>query len=307
MSTIEMISAASQQKLLGEYSFESVELNTEEKIEAFVKECIAYARTYVQFNPEETGKVINGNITPMMPMVQLALPTADSDSGNAFRQKLIEMFQQNVPGFSPSQDVSVSPDSNRIVVVCANAGIPLRNLLNMKTLKDKYDRLLASPEKDLNRMVLHTESFENSLPSLFEKTLVDIEKENEPAKYLMLGLALNLIQPQSNPMTGAQFLAVGVEDPIFGIQWNELGKDFLGCLKVLEGDLVKKELLKRQVQQALTQCISNDQKQAVTMKIGQIVQQVILPTVCGGNQFDEKYGKYRTLAQKIIAEELKQL
>ena len=283
------------------------ELNTEEKIEAFVKECIAYARTYVQFNPEETGKVINGNITPMMPMVQLALPTADSDSGNTFRQRLIEMFQQNVPGFSPSQDVSVSPDSNRIVVVCANAGIPLRNLLNMKTLKDKYDRLLASPEKDLNRMVLHTESFENSLPPLFEKTLVDIEKENEPAKYLMLGLALDLIQPQSNPMTGAKFLAVGVEDPIFGIQWNELGKDFLGCLKVLEGDLAKKELLKRQVQQALTQCISNDQKQAVTMKIGQIVQQVILPTVCGGNQFDEKYGKYRTLAQKIIAEELKQL
>ena len=108
-------------------------------------------------------------------------------------------------------------------------------------------------------------------------------------------------------MTGAQFLAVGVEDPIFGIQWNELGKDFLGCLKVLEGDLAKKNLLKKQVQQALTQCISNDQKQAVTMKIGQIVQQVILPIVCGGNQFDEKYGKYRTLAQKIIAEELKQL
>ena len=41
------------------------ELNTEEKIEAFVKECIAYARTYVQFNPEETGKVINnGTATP---------------------------------------------------------------------------------------------------------------------------------------------------------------------------------------------------------------------------------------------------
>lgn len=284
------------------------ELNTEDKLEAFVRKCIAYARTYVQFNPEETGKVINGNITPMMSMVQIALPKADSDSGNAFRQRLVEMFQQNVPGFSPVQDVSISPDSNRMVVVCANAGIPLRNLLNMKTLKEKYDKLLAAPDKDLNRMVLHTESLDNPLPPLFEKTLVDIEQENEPAKYLMLGLALNLILPQSNPVTGAKFLALGIEDPIFGTQWNELGKDFLGCLAVLKDDRMKKETLKRQVIQALAiQCVSNEQKQAVTMKIGQIVQQVILPTVCGGNQFDEKYGEFRVLAQKIIAEELKQL
>ena len=71
---------------------------------------------------------------------------------------------------------------------------------------------------------------------------------------------------------------------------------------------MKKETLKRQVIQALAiQCVSNEQKQAVTMKIGQIVQQVILPAVCGGNQFDEKYGEFRVLAQKIIAEELKQL
>ena len=284
------------------------EFNTEDKLETFVKECIEYARTYVQFNPEETGKVINGNVTPMMPMVQIALPKADSDSGNAFRQRLIEMFQQNVPGFSPAQDVSISPEANRMVVVCANAGIPLRNLLNMKTLKDKYDKLLAASDKDLNRMVLHTESFEKPLPPLFEKTLVDIEHENEPAKYLMLGLALNLIQPQSNPVTGAKFLALGIEDPIFGTQWNELGKDFMGCLTVLKNDHLKKETLKRQVIQALAiQCVSNEQKQAVTMKIGQIIQQVVLPTVCGGNQFDERYGEFRDLAQKIIANELKQL
>ena len=284
------------------------ELNTEDKLEAFVKKCITYARTYVQFNPEETGKVINGNITPMMPMVQLALPNADSDSGNAFRQRLIDMFQQNVPGFSPTQDVSISPDSNRMVVVCANAGIPLRNLLNMKTLEDKYNRMLAAPNGDLNRMVLHTESFEKPLPLLFEETLIEKKQKAEPAKYLILGLALNLIQPQSNPITGAKFLALGVEDPIFGTQWNELDKDFSGCLSILEKDRVKMELLKKQVQQALTvQCVSNEQKQAVTMKIGQILQQVILPTVCGGNQFDERYGKFRALSKGIIAEELKQL
>ena len=241
-------------------------------------------------------------------MVQIALPNADSDSGNAFRQRLIEMFQQNVAGFQPGQDVSVSPDSNRIVVVCANAGIPLRNLLNMRTLKEKYDRLLAAPDKDLNRMVLHTESFAEPLPSLFEKTEEDIKQENEPAKYLMLGLALDLIQPQSNPITGAKFLALGVDDPIFGIQWSELGKDFSGCLTVLKNDRMKKETLKNQVIQALAvQCVSNEQKQTVSMKIGQIVQQVILPTVCGGNQFDDRYGKFRILAQSIIAEELRQL
>lgn len=285
-----------------------VELNTEEKIEAFVKSCVNWARSYVQFNPEETGKVIAGNSGKMMPMVQVALPKAESDSTEAFRNKLLDAFVQNVPGFVPNldTDLSINYKPNQMVVVCANAGFPLRYLENMKTLKQKYDQLLASPEGELNRMVLHTTSFAKPLPSLFEQSAVDLMEKAK--RQLMLAFAFQIVKQCQDPVTGESFYALRVPDGDFGDSWNKLAKDFKSCLEALSQNFKKFTLVEEQVAAELKiQARSNEQKASMRKAVGAVVKQVILPTMCENNEFDPTYLKYRDLAKDIFNTELKEL
>jgi hypothetical protein len=176
----------------------------------------------------------------------------------------------------------------------------------MKTLKDKYDRLLASPEKALNKMVLHTESFEKPLPPLFEMDSREIlENVKKP---LLLAFALQLITPQQNPVTGEKFYAMNIPDDFSDINWVPLSKDFAGCLDVLAHDFKKYQMLSSQVEKELQkQARSNDQKAALRKALGAVVQQIILPTMCEGNQFDPKYTEYKNRAIEIFNNELKEL
>ena len=176
----------------------------------------------------------------------------------------------------------------------------------MKVLKDKYDRLLAAPEKELNKMVLHTESFKQALPALFEMGSIEIEAEAR--KPLMLAFALKLIQPQQDPTTGERFFAMNVPDEVFGDNWVKIGKNFEGCLDVLAHDFKKFQLLKAQVEKELPkQARSNDQKAEMRKALGAVVNQLILPTMCENNQFSPVYAQYKALAVEIINSELKDL
>jgi len=283
------------------------ELNTDEKLEKFVRQVKNYAMSYVEFNPTECAQ--QGNVGQVMDMVQIALPAATSDSTQAFRNKLIKAFELTVANFNPSVggdgDVSENFKESQMVVVCAKAGFPLRHLDNMKVLKDKYDRLLAAPNKELNRMVLHTESFKKDLPALFE--LSGIEQGEKAKKPLMLAFAMKLIQEQRDPTTGESFLAMNIPDE-FGDSWVKLSKTFAGCLDVLAQDFKRFKKLEAQVEKELrTQARSNEQKAELRKAVAQVIQQIILPTMCEGNQFDPKYTEYKNLAKEIFNAELKDL
>lgn len=284
----------------------SQELTSDEKLESFVKGIVASVRTYVQFNAEEKSKVIGAEDGAMMSMLQVSVPVGDGQAA-AFREKLIREFERQVPGFNTKEDVSVNYKPNQIVVVAANAGFPLRYLSNLKVLKEKYDRLLAAPEKELNKMVLHTESFGEPLPSLFEKDAMELFKEME--RPLLLAYPLGLIVEQSNPVTGERFEALRVPDTTFGGDtWKPLGKDFMSTLKLLSGDYQTATILKQRVAEELKkQAVSNDQKTALKQRLGEVVNVRVLQTVCAGNQFDPKYEYYRNLAVDIINNELKLL
>ena len=286
-----------------------VELNTEEKIEKFVDVIIDYAKSYVQFNPNETSKIIEGNSGQMMTMLQVALPKAENDSAKAFTEKLVASFGNKFPGFVPKftdGDLSENFKPNQIVVVYANAGFPLRYLENMTTLKEKYDRLLAAPQKDLNKMVLHTETFAKSIPSLFELDAITLLKDIKPT--LMLAFCLNLIQIQQDPTTGAKFYAMNIPDDVFGDSWVKLAKDFSGCLNALSHDFKKCKMLEAQVEKEMaTKARSNEQKAEIRKALGGLVQQLILPTMCEGNQFSPVYAEYKALALEIINNKLQDL
>ena len=282
----------------------SQELTSEDKLETFVKDILASARTYVQFNAEEKSKVIGAEDGAMMSMIQLSLPKSDENT-TAIRNKIIKEFEKQVPGFNPKEDVSENYKPNQIVIVAANAGFPLRYLSNVKALKEKYDKLVAAPEKELNQMVLHTESFTTPLPSLFEVDSRELLKEME--RPLMLAYPLGIIAEQSNPVTGERFEALRVPDETFGgDSWMPLGKDFASTLSVLAGDFKTSSILKQRVAEELKkQAVSNDQKTALKKLLGELINTKILNGLCGGNQFDAKFTHYRELGVDIINNELK--
>ena len=58
--------------------------DSDEKIEAFVKQAVASAMPYVQLNAEETNKVIAGNEGGMMTMVQLASAYSSIVNGGTY-------------------------------------------------------------------------------------------------------------------------------------------------------------------------------------------------------------------------------
>ena len=284
------------------------ELNTDDKMEQFVKLVTQTSRTYVQFDANERSMVIAGNVGVMMPMVQLALPEADERT-NDFRQKLIEAFKKEVPGFEPKQDVAVNYKNNQIVVISANSGFPLRFLANVKTAKEKYDALVSKQNEkhQLNAMVLHTESFKEELVSLYEEDPETIKYKM--VKPLMLAYALQIIAEQQDPITQAKFDAIRIQDETFGDTWKPMGKGFVESWNALGQDFQLAQLLKKQVDKEFAiQARSNEQKAVLRKAIGQVVQSKILPSsLCENNQFNPNYTKFRNLAMEIISEKLQDL
>jgi len=284
------------------------ELNSEEKLEKFVKLVTSTSKSYVQFDPRETAMVIPGNTGAMMQMVQLALPQTDEKT-NDFKDRLIQAFERNVPGFSKKEDVSVNYKDNQIVVISANSGFPLRFLSNVKVCKEKYDALVTPQNSkcSLNRMVLHTESFKDALPELFEENAET--RKQKMVKPLMLAYALGIIKEQQNPVTGAKFDAIRVPDETFGDQWKPMGKGFADSWEAIAQDFKLAELLKNQVTKEMAiQARSNDQKAVLRKALGEVVQTKILPSpLCENNQFNPNYTKFRNLAVEIIQSELQDL
>lgn len=283
------------------------ELTSEERMEAFVKQIVQSSATYVQFNPQEKSKVIAGNSGAMMEMLQLSIPKPD-ESQQAFYNQLVQAFRNQVPGFQPS-DVSEHYKTNEIVAVSAKSGFPLRYLSNMTVLKDKYDKLVNSPDGAFNKMVLHTETFADiakTIPAIFEMDSMEIKKEILPK--LMLAYALGLIEEQQDPTTGEHFSAMKGKDAFGNDEWTPLGKDFGQIWNALGQDFAKASDLKDQVEAALaTQARSNEQKAVVKQALGNVLQNQVKNSLCEGNQFHPDFEGYKKVAVAILGNELKEL
>ena len=285
------------------------ELNSDEKLEQFVKLVTQTSCSYVQFNPEERVRVILGNTSQMMSMVQVYLPES-FEKKDSFRQKLIDTFVKEIPGFDPRLDLAVNYKTNQIVVVSAHAGFPLRFLTNVKVCKEKYDALVShlNSKHELNSMVLHTESFQEELPSLYEETPDEIRWKI--IKPLMLAYALGIIAEQQNPVTQAKFEAISIPDETFGgEEWKPLGKGFVESWYVLTQDFSLAKTLQEQVKKAMiVQARSNEQKAVICKNIGDVLKNKILPSfLCENNQFNSNYQRLSNLGKELVKEELQDL
>lgn len=302
-----MVDAAasdSTRKMVGVNILEKIkqEYNTEEKLEAFAKSLIDSATTFLQINKSQEG--ISTSSFPIM--LQLCIPEFEKDK--EFRTKLIKVFKGASKGLlrDEKQDVCINPKQNQIVVVAARAGMPLRFISNVEVLKKKYEDLLHAPEKDLNRMVLHTESISEDLPSLFDMNTNEIrDKVKIP---VLLAYALGLIQHKSDPTTQRNFDALRVKDDIDFI-WKELGRDILTVTDTVARDYpLAMSLIKEVNNEMIRSARSNDQKAELRDKLREILNTAILPhPSVENNEFSPIYKEYRELVGKIFNNELKDL
>ena len=283
------------------------EYNSEERLEQLCRSWVQSAKCYLQFNAEEQSKQFGNAPGGMMQMKLLRLPLFPEDQ-TGFRDKLIRMMQLVAPGFNPSENVSVCEKKNEIVIVSVAAGFPLRYVANVKELKQHYDRMIADPtEGQFNRMVLHTETFEKPLPTLFEKSIV--ERMEELKRTLMIAMGLKLFAEKNDPVTGERFLAINFPCD-FGDDWKRVGKDYLDMARNLAEQPAFAEQVERIINKTFAQQVrSNDQKAQLRRSIGMDVVRghILNLPVCEGNEFSTEYQKYKKLAEDIFTHELKEL
>ena len=283
------------------------EYNSEERLEQLCRSWVQSAQCYLQFNSEERCKQLGTTSDGMMKMIQLHLPLFFEDQ-TGFRDKLIRMMQRVDPLFNPSMDVLVCDKRNEIVIVSAAAGFPLRYVANVGVLKQHYDRMLADPtEGQLNRMVLHTETFEKPLPTLFEKSIN--ERMEELKRTLMIAMGLKLFAEMNDPVTGERFLAINFPSD-FGDDWKRVGMDYFDMVRNLAEQPAFADQVERIVDKTFAQQVrSNDQKAQLRRSIDMDVVRghILNLPVCEGNESSTEYQKYKKLAEDIFAHELKEL
>ncbi len=295
----DLASADSTLKMLDVNILEKIkqEFNSDERLEVFIKSIVASARCYLQFNAEEMSKVIPGCVNDMKSMVQLSLPEYNDPTN--FRQKFIDMFAGECPGFNAASDLSVNYKDNQIVVVAAASGFPLRFVANVATLKERYNDATMGVGSELSKMVLHTETLREGLPELFEKSVAQKEREIIPTT--LLAYAMDLAIDKTNPTTGETFKAIGFPDELGLIgNWINLGKNPMQAVKVLSNDFAGAVKISALVEEKLKgEYLHNEKKTALKGAIAALLNDVILP-LCSNNDQDPKYMMYRAAAIEII-------
>ncbi|MDE7419735.1 MAG: tubulin-like doman-containing protein [Muribaculaceae bacterium] len=304
----ELAIANSRYKVLNVNILEKLheELNTNEKLKAFAEKLVKASKTFLQFNSQEVSKSTGGKVTNTRSMLQLALPEMPEDP-NGFRERFITAFAEACPGFNRSEDVSVNPKVNEIVVVAAKSGFPLRHIDNVKTIREAYLKATSdSKEGEMNKYVLHTETFSQELPSLFEMSQQEIGTKFLPS--VILGKALGIIKEVEDPETQRKYHALVTTDEWgFDVYTEAGGKDFVSILDHVKGDFDLALKIDHEVKAQLTANYrSNDSKKKLQQEMITMLKEFVLPSY-GGNPMARGFKEAQDECRKIFSNELKLL
>lgn len=278
--------------------------STPEKRKRFVGDIYRAAQSFLTFNGSEEGKGSPETAANHQKIIQLSLPLCDED--DTFRNDFIKDFGESgkIP-FNKDNDVSVNFKSNQIVVVTAHSGFPLRYVDNVRVLKEKYDILTRN---DVNRMVVHTESFSSALPALFNKDGATAEKELMPIVLLAYTID-GIIVEREDVETGEKIKAFAGEKNRMGriSRWINVGDDMVGTLKELSKmtRAMDAEALKKTVQEELTTNYKHiEKKNQLMLKLGETLDNVLLPLV-GGNDNNPVFIAFNAAAEKLCDNDLR--
>lgn len=277
--------------------------STPEKTQAFVHELYNAAQSFLTFNSSEEGQGSPETAANHKKIIQLSLPKSEDD--DTFREQFIEAFKNSGKiEFNRDQDVSDNFKTNQIVVVTAHSGFPLRYVDNVRVLKEKYDALVR---KDVNRMVVHTESFSKPLPTLFSKSKTESKKELMPV-VLLAYVIDGIIVDKEDPETGRKYKAFAGEKNKMGrvSRWIEVGTGIIDTLDEISKQTKAMDAasLKNAVLEELdTNYKHIEKKKALMLKLGELLDNVLLPE-CGGNENAPAFQAFNKAAETLCDNDL---
>lgn len=280
------------------------ECSTPDKMKHFVQGIYNAAQSYLTFNGSEEGQGSPETAANHQKIVQLSLPKYEDN--DTFRNDFIKAFGDsgNIP-FDTERDVSVNFKSNQIIVITAHSGFPLRYVDNVRVLKEKYDVLVRS---EVNRMVVHTESFAKPLPNLYATDPATRKKDLMPV--VLLAYALDgIIVEREDVETGEKYKAFAGEKNKMGriSRWVHVGGDIVETLNELSkaARALDAAALKKAVETELgTNYKHIDKKNALMLKLGELLDTVILP-LANGNEENPMFKAFNLAAEKLCENDLK--
>ncbi|EKJ89404.1 Tubulin like protein [Bacteroides finegoldii] len=282
----------------------NTDCSTPDKRKRFVKEIYNAAQSFLPFNGSEEGKGSPETAANHQKIIQLSLPTYEED--DTFRNDFIKDFGESgkIP-FNKDNDVSTNFKSNQIVVVTAHSGFPLRYVDNVRVLKEKYDILTRN---EINRMVVHTESFSQALPTLFNKSNEEAQKDLMPVVLLAYTID-GIIVDREDVETGEKTKAFAGEKNKMGriSRWINVGNDMVVTLKELSKmtRAVDAATLKKIVIEELNTNYKHiEKKNQLMLKLGEVLDNQLLPLV-GGNENNPVFIAFNTAAEKLCDNDLK--
>lgn len=206
-----------------------------------------------------------------------------------------------VKGAAASAVIAENNKSNQIVVQAIHRPFPLRHLLNLQKMREKYEQLIISKENgDLNRIVLYTQPFDSPLPQLYKRTREELQ--DVLAKPILLGYAMGLFE-KSEDEDGVTFDAINVSKT--GISENiRGGKGLLDTIEVLARDEKEAEKVMEFIQEVLANKFRHNAKKAeLTEKIESIYKDVIASQY---NEWSAEAKKWKEIVKNLFDNELQQ-
>lgn len=272
-----------------------------EKLRAFAHELMESARTFIKRNDSEVTRLSNGNVDKTMTAYIVYLPE-EIDKKSNFRDRLFNAFRDAIGGDKVTLASSHRNDQLAIMTLCSL--FPLRHVDNLTVLKEAYDRLIKGNNSDIHSLVLHTETFKEPLPSLYEASVA--EMATELPKPVMLGFAMGIIKESTDSRTGRKAYYLFTVDKYGDQERSELplGKDFNSVVKGLLSNRKEAGKLQDEVKRRLkTQYVHIDAKAALMKEVNNVLRSIILEA-CGGDEFSPEYVKYKKVRNSLGDNEL---
>ena len=283
-------------------------LSQESEWEVFIERMCKDAQVLVEKDGVETGadQIITS-------MVQLGLPKFD----DKFRTQVIDKVKSEFAGAGYNKVDVYNTSDSQLVILTGKTSFPLRYVRTVKKLKEYYDEFTKN---DLcNYKIVHTESFDRPLPSLYNKSQDELREELYPM--LLLAYCIpGIIGKRTDADTGAVTDSIACKSTASGAiycfnrddrpddrpsSYIDLGADIRRTLDLLskrENDVTMIDALISQ--QLKDKFMHNTAKQTLTDAIKKFLNTEISEAY-NNNESDKQFLSFVKAADILFEKELK--
>ena len=247
-------------------------------------------------------------------MVSLGIPEYPEDEN--FREQVSERVKNNFAGKGYNNCETYTTPASQLVLLTGKSAFALRYIKTIATLKEAYEDFTRGNIAHLK--IIHTETFPNPLPSLYDKSANELREELYPLLLVAYSVP-GIVEDETNGETGEKNNAIALKiKSEKKIAYNRvdqpddmasafifMGKNIVEALEILSkregdvitiGELVTSQLVKKYAH--------NQKKQELTTAIKQLLKNDIA-RLYDNDTTNSQLQAFVRAADKLFENELK--